>query len=71
MSPLWLPPYYVGAVLCCSCDATMQAEQVKEKVLAQRAHWRLNGPFNGSHLTELLECMEVSTAATHIAIRCP
>jgi len=40
-------------------DVPPQVSRVRDQILAQRAHWRLNGPFNEQNLAELLKNMEV------------
>ena len=42
-----------------------QAEQVRDQLLAQRAHWRLNGPVSDEHLKGMIEAItKAKTAAS-------
>jgi len=45
-------------------DNPAKVSRVRDQILAQRAHWRLNGPFNEQNLAELLKNMEVTTENT-------
>ena len=38
----------------------VQAERLKDSILEQRAHWRLNGPVTDSHVQRLIESDEAS-----------
>jgi hypothetical protein len=40
---------------CLTRLASWQAEQVKDQLLAQRAHWQLNGPVSDEHLKGMIE----------------
>ena len=40
-----------------------QAEKLKSQLLAQRAHWRLNGPVTDAHLQTLIQGLEVRGAS--------
>ena len=50
-------------------DVPPQVSRVRDQILAQRAHWRLNGPFNEQNLAELLKSMEVNIS-THYSRIC-
>jgi len=39
-----------------------KAERVREQLLAQRAHWRLNGPVTVGHIAQILEDNEATDA---------
>ena len=42
----------------------LQAVKVRDQILAQRAHWRLNGPVSDEHLKGMIEAIAKAKAAS-------